>query len=96
MPNPTKQSLFTFLINNYNTFGLRGLTAGLQLKCMQVIIGWGINDLVLKDVMAKDKKDKVTSHNYSQTLFKPKPNSPTTTPHEKEQTLKAQLRQANP
>lgn len=41
-----KQSAFQAFKSNFETFGVRGLTAGLPIKILMITIGWGLNFFV--------------------------------------------------
>jgi hypothetical protein len=46
MPNPSHKSVMQALASNYQTFGIRGITAGLPLKFVMITMGWAITNLV--------------------------------------------------
>ena len=46
MPNPNNKKLFEAMRDNYHKYGLHSLTAGLHLKFLMVITGWGMNELI--------------------------------------------------
>ncbi len=46
MPNSKGRKLIPALKANYKTYGLVGMTAGMPLKCLLIITGWGLNFVI--------------------------------------------------
>jgi hypothetical protein len=49
MPNPTQSSLLEAMANNYKRYGFSGMIAGVPLKAVLVIAGWGLTFAVTQN-----------------------------------------------
>lgn len=54
MPNPAGEGLWRMLAVNYAANGVRGVSAGLSIKILQVIFGWSINTAVVDSILTKN------------------------------------------
>jgi hypothetical protein len=46
MPNPTQQNLMSAIAANYRTYGLKGMFAGVPVKSVMAMFGWGLTYIV--------------------------------------------------